>query len=119
VIVTLVPTDPAATVFADQNHFTATVNGAQAMATPLASRVFVMYTFILPAAGDFLPGDVDGNGKVNSTDARLTLQLSVNKITEADLTVPQAADVNHDGSVNSTDARLILQYSVGKIKDWP
>ena len=72
----------------------------------------------IKAEGD-ITGDVDGDGKVTSTDARLTLQLSVNKIRESDLTVPAAADADHDGKVTSTDARLILQYSVGKIKDWP
>ena len=62
-----------------------------------------------------LLGDVDGDGRITSTDARLVLQLSVNKIRETDLTVPAAADVDKDGKVTSTDARLILQFSVGKI----
>ena len=66
-----------------------------------------------------LLGDVDGDGDVTSTDARLTLQLSVDKITESDLTVPAAADVDGDGKVTSTDARLILQKSVGKIDKFP
>ena len=64
-------------------------------------------------------GDVDGDGKVTSTDARLALQYSVGKIADSDLSDPAAADADGDGKITSTDARLILQYSVGKIKDWP
>ena len=68
---------------------------------------------------DYVKGDTDGNGAVNSTDARLALQLSVGKIAPEDLASPQSADVDGDGKISSTDARLILQYSVGKIADWP
>ncbi len=65
-----------------------------------------------------LDGDVDGSKKVDSTDARLTLQYSVQKIAanKLDLTL---ADVDGNGEVNSTDARLILQYSVQKITVFP
>lgn len=60
-----------------------------------------------------MSGDVDGNGTVNSTDARLALQAAVGKV---NLTEKQkvTADVNNDGTVDSTDARLILQGTVGK-----
>lgn len=63
-------------------------------------------------------GDVNGNGIVNSTDARLTLQYAVGKAipTPLDLT---AADVDQNGKVDSTDARLILQYTVRKITNLP
>jgi hypothetical protein len=87
------------------------------LAFVLAAALLLPFGIVTPAAT--LRGDGDGDGKVTSTDARLTLQLSVNKIRESDLTVPAAADADHDGKVTSTDARLILQYSVGKIKDWP
>lgn len=63
-------------------------------------------------------GDVNGDDKVDSTDARLTLQYAVKKIgaDKLDLTV---ADVNGDGKTDSTDARLILQYAVKKIDAFP
>ncbi len=63
-------------------------------------------------------GDVSGDGKIDSTDARMVLQFSVKKIapTALDLAV---ADVDGDGKVNSTDARLILQLSVKKIEKFP
>lgn len=64
-------------------------------------------------------GDVDGESGVTSTDARLTLQVSVGKLPGAALRFVYAADVDGDGSVTSTDARLILQYSVKKIDSFP
>ncbi len=56
-------------------------------------------------------GDVDDNGKVNSSDALLLLNHSVKIIT---LTAEQKkyADMNSDGFYNSTDALMILKKSV-------
>ena len=71
------------------------------------------------AAPRALKGDADGDGKITSTDARLTLQLSVNKINGSEVADPAALDIDGDGKVTSTDARLVLQYAVGKLKDWP
>lgn len=64
------------------------------------------------------PGDIDGNGVVNTTDARLALQYAVEKIT-LDAAQVAAGDVNGDGVVNTTDARLILQKAVEKIDRFP
>ena len=75
--------------------------------------------FTVAPTADALPGDVDGDGRVTSTDARLVLQLSVGKIRAENLVIPAVADVDGDGKVTSTDARLILQYSVGKIEAFP
>lgn len=70
---------------------------------------------------DYLLGDVDNNGKVNTTDARLTLQAAVQKIKLEDLNevAEWAADVDGNGKINTTDARLILQYAVQKIDKFP
>ncbi len=65
-----------------------------------------------------LIGDVDGGGKIDSTDARLVLQYAVKKI-EATALNTVAADVDGNGKVDSTDARLILQYAVRKITNFP
>ncbi len=62
-------------------------------------------------------GDVSGDGKIDSTDARMVLQYSVKKITS--LPATDAADVDGNGKIDSTDARLILQYSVKKISAFP
>ncbi|MBO5798332.1 MAG: glycoside hydrolase N-terminal domain-containing protein, partial [Clostridia bacterium] len=63
-------------------------------------------------------GDVDGDGAITSTDARLTLQFYAGKIKETDLNTA-VADVDGDDKITSTDARLILQYYAGKIEDFP
>ena len=63
-------------------------------------------------------GDVDGDGEITSTDARLVLQLYAKKITEADLDA-SVADVDGDKEITSTDARLILQLYAKKIDKFP
>ena len=67
---------------------------------------------------DGLLGDVDGDGGITSTDARLTLQFYAGKIGDGDLNLA-LADVDGDGSITSTDARLILQKYAGKIEKFP
>jgi hypothetical protein len=62
-------------------------------------------------------GDVNGDGKVNVSDAMITLRYAVKKITAADLNV-KAADVNSDGKVNVSDAMQILRYAVKKITEF-
>lgn len=57
-------------------------------------------------------GDVNDDGTVNSTDARLVLQHTV-ELTTLTEEAKARADVNGDSTVNSTDARLILQATVG------
>lgn len=69
-------------------------------------------------AVQILWGDVDGDGKITSTDARLTLQVYAGKISGDSLNTA-AADVDGDNKITSTDARLILQYYAGKIKSFP
>ena len=63
-------------------------------------------------------GDVNGDNKIDSTDARLVLQYAVGKIGEEAIAIA-VADVNADNKIDSTDARLILQYAVGKIQVFP
>ncbi len=61
---------------------------------------------------DYILGDVDGNGKIESADARLALRAAVGLET---LTEEQtlAADVDGTPGLSSSDARLILRVSVG------
>ena len=63
-------------------------------------------------------GDVDGNGVVDSSDARLVLQYAVGKVDAAAVNLA-VADVDGSGTVDSTDARWILQRAVGKIAGFP
>lgn len=55
-------------------------------------------------------GDVDGDGRVTTTDARQILQAAAGT---RELTEQQkvAADVNGDGTVNTADARATLQIA--------
>ncbi len=62
--------------------------------------------------------DVNEDGRIDSTDARLVLQFAVKKIAPSELNL-ETADVDGNGKIDSTDARLILQFAVGKIKEFP
>ena len=59
-------------------------------------------------------GDVNGDGHINASDARLALRASV-KLEELTKEQKVIADVSFNGSVDAADARLILRYSVGLI----
>ena len=54
-------------------------------------------------------GDVNNDGKVNSSDALEVLKYSVGMVNRID----RSADLNGDGKINSSDALTILQISVG------
>ncbi len=65
----------------------------------------------------FETGDVDGNGKVESSDARLALRAAVHLSNEpTDVTEGTAgytaADYDKNGKVESSDARCILRVAV-------
>ena len=57
-----------------------------------------------------LVGDVNSDGKTNSSDALVILQYAVGKVTEINETY---ADINNDGKINSSDALVALKISVG------
>ncbi|MBQ7043292.1 MAG: dockerin type I repeat-containing protein [Clostridia bacterium] len=61
---------------------------------------------------DVKKGDLNSDGRINSTDALIVLNYSVQNIT---LNAQQkaAADMNGDGKINSVDALKILRTSVG------
>jgi hypothetical protein len=65
-----------------------------------------------------LQGDVNGDGKVNTTDAKLIMQYDLGLIDENGLDL-SVADVNGDGKVNTTDAKLIMQLDLGLITEFP
>ncbi len=63
---------------------------------------------------DRLPGDVDGNGKVETTDARLALRRAIGLETYVKGSAAFfACDVTKDGKVGTDDARFILRHAVG------
>lgn len=87
--------------------FKACYSGDKAMTDPYACKV---------RTGDVMKGDVNGDGKVNGTDALWVSQYFVGarQLTDAQ---KAAADVNHDGKINGTDALWIAQYFVGS-RSW-
>lgn len=82
----------------------------------ILSAVFIFLTFatsivVTSAVQSF--GDVDNDGKINSSDALIVLQVSVKK-KEKKEDIFLYGDVDVNGKLNSTDALLILQKSVGE-----
>ncbi len=59
-----------------------------------------------------VPGDVDCDGAISSSDARETLRKSVG-LEDLDVYRFAAADIEQDSSISSSDARTILRASVG------
>lgn len=78
-------------------------------------------------------GDVNRDGRINTTDALYTLQHTVGKMASLPVTdqntclsykepssnYKKVGDTCRDGYVNVTDALYIIQYAVGKIDDFP
>lgn len=56
-------------------------------------------------------GDINGDGKVNSSDALIVLRYCVGMSTGVKNMKP--ADINHDGKINTNDALIILRICVG------
>lgn len=59
---------------------------------------------------NFPPGDVDRNGLVTASDARLILRCSA-RLQSLDAEQKKLADVNSDGRVTAADARLALRIA--------
>ena len=59
-----------------------------------------------------LPGDVNGDGKVNARDARALLRFIAGLAEESEID-KNAADFNGDGKINARDARAILRFIAG------
>lgn len=60
-------------------------------------------------------GDVNQDGKVNLTDAKLVMQY-YNGAIDLDAQQEKNADTNSDGKVNLTDVKRIMQYYNGEIE---
>lgn len=58
-----------------------------------------------------VPGDVDCDGQVSASDARVTLRASVS-LEKLGTAAGKAADADADGKISASDARLILRASV-------
>lgn len=61
---------------------------------------------------DVRVGDVNGDGAVNTRDARLILRYIAGLVDESGIN-KDAADFNGDGQVNTRDARAVLRFIAG------
>ena len=61
-----------------------------------------------------LRGDVDGDGRVTTADARLVADYLVGRAVPAGLDVAQRGDVNGDGRVTSVDVAIINGFAAGR-----
>lgn len=67
-----------------------------------------------PTPGDYLVGDVNGDGKVNGIDAAtLSRYTSSWDGYESRIKNMKAADINGDGKVNGSDAGILARYTSG------
>ena len=66
---------------------------------------------IVESTVNYIPGDLDGDGKINSLDGLLLLR-HLNGW-DVDIAVPEAMDVNGDGKVTSLDGLMLQRYLNG------
>ena len=79
----------------------------------MAAVLFALaFCFSLPwaAAGALAEGDLNGDGKVTSADARIALRIAA-KLETASSAKKKSGDVNGDGKITSADARKILRVA--------
>lgn len=91
-------------------------DAAGQQAAEIEHRVPVRIT-IAEAESPAAAGDVNQDGKVNLTDAKLVMQ-HYNGARTLDGQGKKNADVNGDGKVNLTDAKLIMKYYNGEITEF-
>ncbi|MBR4881219.1 MAG: dockerin type I repeat-containing protein [Clostridia bacterium] len=65
-----------------------------------------------PDCGNYIFGDLDGDGKINAKDANILIRIVAGTIIPSAVQ-RKAADVNNDGRVNSIDANLIVRIAAG------
>ena len=89
----------------------AVYNDADALQSEINAAVKAL---TLEVADARLLGDVDGDGKITTSDTAAVLRASA-ELTEFSEEEAASADVNGDGVVNTTDAAFILQYAAERI----
>ncbi|HYH79546.1 MAG TPA: invasin domain 3-containing protein [Longimicrobium sp.] len=61
-----------------------------------------------------LRGDVDGDGRVTTADARIVADFLVGRPVPAGVSVAERGDVNGDGKVTSVDVAIVRAYAAGR-----
>lgn len=101
---------------------TTTTSTKQNTTSKIQTTIPVTTTVTPPVSLEYVLGDIDGNGRIDSNDATSVLVVYGKLSTSQDsgLTDEQkkAADVNSDGRIDASDSSIILSYysyvSVGK-----
>ncbi len=92
---------------------------AEGVEQRLCSRCSTVETRAIPKlpAPAYLLGDVDGDGKIGTADARMALRIAIGlePTLTPDTAAYMAADIDLDGNVGTGDARLILRRAIGII----
>lgn len=81
-----------------------------------AHNYAVGHNYTYKIVGENVPGEINGDGIIDYSDAVLILQ-SDSGLTILDELQQKAADVNDDGIVNYSDAVQILRYDAGLITE--
>lgn len=79
----------------------------------LGDKVYAYSTPSDSETNNYAYGDLDIDGKVSSSDARLALRYAVGLEGAPSQIITLIGDVDGNGRIDSADARLILRYSVG------
>lgn len=93
-------------------YITSDIQGFELVKVPLnyASNAEIILPYTI--------GDVNGDGKWNSNDSLIALQIIAQVYTDATDNERGAADVDRNGNVTLIDALKILQYGAGLIDSW-
>lgn len=65
----------------------------------------------IPEEPEYQKGDVNGDDKINASDARLALRISARLEANIDESSTERADIDGNGKVSASDARKILRFS--------
>lgn len=85
------------------------------LACAICLSVFSVCAFAVTEEKEYLTGDTDGNGKLETADALLALRAAAG-IESLSKEQVIRADINEDGSITLYDARQILRGSLGLVK---
>ncbi len=112
------PKDPEIPGFTFKGWFRGDNNEEFTSTTFITADLSVNAVYEGNVAVEILYGDVDGNGKVQLTDAVLALKISTGSIS-ATGNQTTISDVDGNGKVQLVDAVLILRKSTGSISSFP
>ncbi|HEX9059954.1 MAG TPA: family 43 glycosylhydrolase [Clostridia bacterium] len=98
-------------------------DGTPNFGVPVADGTSVLYDIVTPTptkAPTIAYGDVNGDGRINSTDYALIRRYILETIDAFPYeNGVKAADLNGDNKINSTDYALLKRYILGNITSFP